>query len=223
MTDFATNHTTHLDGRTRRGEVTRERLLAAAVELFGSQGFEATSMKELAAAAGVRAPAIYNHFESKESMLAEVTIWVLEDFHRAVVVKDNPADSPFDRLEHLVRRHVIYQLEHIQLARSNDLIMDVDSLQHLLPEGATKQIRQMMRAHLDLLTEIIDQVIQSRPSVTGFPTSRLCALAVLTMCDRVLSWYKPTGALSENEVATAYWTLVCGMLHLPDPRATPVS
>ena len=54
MTDFTTHDTTHLDGRTRRGEVTRERLLAAAVELFGSQGFEATSMKELAAAAGVR-------------------------------------------------------------------------------------------------------------------------------------------------------------------------
>ena len=91
-------------------------------------------------------------------MLAEVTTWLLEDFHRAVVIKDNPADSPFNQLKLLVGRHVVYQLEHIQLARSNDLFMEVDSFQHLLPEGAAKHIRQMMRAHLDLLTEIIDQV-----------------------------------------------------------------
>ena len=60
MTDTAGHPAAALDGRTRRGEATRERLLIAAIRLFGSQGFESTSMKELAAAAGVRAPAIYN-------------------------------------------------------------------------------------------------------------------------------------------------------------------
>ena len=213
MTDTAERPAAALDGRTRRGEATRERLLAAAIQLFGSQGFESTSMKELAAAAGVRAPAIYNHFESKESILAAATVWALEDFHAQVAGTDDPDAGACDRLENLVRRHVIYQLEHVQLARANDLVMDADALRNLLPDGAHSHVRELMRKHLDLATAIIDQIQRTR-SGGPLPPPRLCALAVLTMCDRVLSWYKPGGALSEEEVASAYWDLVRGMLHL---------
>jgi AcrR family transcriptional regulator len=213
VTDTAERPAAALDGRTRRGEATRERLLAAAIQLFGSQGFESTSMKELAAAAGVRAPAIYNHFESKESILAAATIWALEDFHAQVAGTDDPAGDVCDRLENLVRRHVIYQLEHVRLARANDLVMDADALRNLLPDAAHAHVRELMRRHLDLATAIIDQIQRTRSS-GPLPPPRLCALAVLTMCDRVLSWYKPGGALSKEEVAAAYWDLVRGMLHL---------
>lgn len=214
MTDTDARPAVALDGRTRRGEETRERLLAAAIQLFGSQGFESTSMKELAAAAGVRAPAIYNHFESKESILAAATIWALEDFHAQVVGTDNREADVCDRLENLVQRHVIYQLEHVQLARSNDLVMDADALRQLLPEAAHAHVRQLMRQHLDLLTGIVAEVQRTRSSGSPLPPPRLCALAVLTMCDRVLSWYKPGGALSKQDIASAYWDLVRGMLHL---------
>ena len=214
MTDTATSPAVVPDGRTRRGEETRERLLAAAIQLFGSQGFESTSMKELAAAAGVRAPAIYNHFQSKERILAAATIWAMEDFHAQVVRTDNPAADARDRLANLVRRHVIYQLEHVQLARSNDLVMDADALRQLLPTDAHTHVRQLMRQHLNLITGIIDELQQTRPSRPPLPAPRLCALAVLTMCDRVLSWYKPDGALSKQEIAAAYWELVRSMLHL---------
>jgi TetR/AcrR family transcriptional regulator, cholesterol catabolism regulator len=214
MTDTAARPVIVPDGRTRRGEETRERLLAAAIQLFGSQGFESTSMKELAAAAGVRAPAIYNHFESKESILAAATIWAMEDFHAQVVRTDNPAADARDRLANLVCRHVIYQLEHVQLARSNDLVMDADALRQLLPADAHTHVRQLMRKHLDLITGIIAELQQARLASPPLPPPRLCALAVLTMCDRVLSWYKPDGALSKEEIAAAYWELVRGMLRL---------
>jgi TetR/AcrR family transcriptional regulator, cholesterol catabolism regulator len=214
MTDTVTRPAVVPDGRTRRGEETRERLLAAAIQLFGSQGFESTSMKELAAAAGVRAPAIYNHFESKERILAAATIWAMEDFHAQVVGTDNPEADACDRLANLVRRHVTYQLEHVQLARSNDLVMDADALQQLLPGDAHTHVRQLMRRHLDLTTGIIDELQRTRLGSPSLPSPRLCALAVLTMCDRVLSWYRPGGAFSKEEIATAYWELVRGMLHL---------
>lgn len=213
MTDTAERPAPVLDGRMRRGKATRERILAAAIELFGSQGFESTSMKELAAAAGVRASAIYNHFESKESVLAAATIWALEDFHAHVAATDDPAADVRDRLENLVWRHVIYQLEHVQLARANDVVMDADALRHLLPDADHARVRDLMRRHLDLVTSIIAQ-IQHTSSSGPLPTPRLCALAVLTMCDRVLSWYKFDGALSKEEVASAYWDLVRGMLRL---------
>ena len=46
----------------------RERLLAAAIELFTGQGYAATSVREIVAAAGVTKPALYYWFGSKEGL-----------------------------------------------------------------------------------------------------------------------------------------------------------
>lgn len=59
------------DGSTFRQLPTRERLLAAGLSLFARQGFEATSVGEIEAAAGLqpRRGALYRHFPSKEALL----------------------------------------------------------------------------------------------------------------------------------------------------------
>jgi len=56
---------------TERPAPTRERILDAAVELFGRQGFSATSVGEIEEAAGLvpRRGALYKHFASKEALL----------------------------------------------------------------------------------------------------------------------------------------------------------
>jgi AcrR family transcriptional regulator len=48
---------------------TRQRIYDQALELFGKKGFEAASIRELAAAAGIRESSIYNHFSSKQALL----------------------------------------------------------------------------------------------------------------------------------------------------------
>jgi AcrR family transcriptional regulator len=51
-----------------RGEETRLRIIRAAVELFGNQGFERTSTRDIAARAGVNAPVLQYYFEGKEGL-----------------------------------------------------------------------------------------------------------------------------------------------------------
>lgn len=46
----------------------RQRLLTAAAQLFGAQGYDAISTKELATTAGVTIGALYHHFPSKEAI-----------------------------------------------------------------------------------------------------------------------------------------------------------
>ena len=50
-------------------ESRREAILAAALELFATQGFDGTAVPELAKRAGVGAGTIYRHFESKEGLV----------------------------------------------------------------------------------------------------------------------------------------------------------
>jgi len=55
-----------------RGEITRERLLEVALDQFVRHGFHGTSMRQIAAAAGLAVGGIYNHFSSKEAIFAAV-------------------------------------------------------------------------------------------------------------------------------------------------------
>jgi AcrR family transcriptional regulator len=55
-------------GGYARGEETRQRIVAAAVKLFGERGFEGASTRDIAAAAGVNAPALQYYFENKEGL-----------------------------------------------------------------------------------------------------------------------------------------------------------
>jgi AcrR family transcriptional regulator len=53
-------------------EQRRSQLLLVAVEVFGERGFHATSMDEVAEAAGVTKPVLYQHFASKRALFLEV-------------------------------------------------------------------------------------------------------------------------------------------------------
>ena len=56
----------------RRGERTADRILDAAEAVFAERGFAGTSLRDVAERVGVRAPSLYNHFDSKESLYAAV-------------------------------------------------------------------------------------------------------------------------------------------------------
>lgn len=55
-----------------KGEQTREQILDAALSLFLQQGYNGTSMRQIAAEAGIALGGIYNHFPSKEELFRQV-------------------------------------------------------------------------------------------------------------------------------------------------------
>lgn len=61
---------------------TRERILALACDLYLSDGLDGFSMRKLAKAVGVTAPALYRHFDSKERLLHDVMVQAYEQFAR---------------------------------------------------------------------------------------------------------------------------------------------
>lgn len=82
-----------------RGAITRERLLEVALDQFVRHGFHGTSMRQIAAAAGLAVGGIYNHFSSKEAVFAAV----LDANHPYRVVEAALQDVNAPTLEAFVR------------------------------------------------------------------------------------------------------------------------
>jgi AcrR family transcriptional regulator len=65
------------DRRAAQKARTRARIRAAAQDLFADRGFDAVTIIELAATAGVSVQTVFNHFESKEELFfADRATWV---------------------------------------------------------------------------------------------------------------------------------------------------
>ena len=61
---------THHSEPKTKGERTADRILDAAERLFGEQGYDGTSLRDVADAVGLRIPSLYNHFASKDDLYA---------------------------------------------------------------------------------------------------------------------------------------------------------
>ncbi|GLF97941.1 TetR/AcrR family transcriptional regulator [Streptomyces yaizuensis] len=68
----------------RRPADRRERIVAAAGELFGRHGFHNVSMADVASAVGITASALYRHFRNKQDLLLQVVTTVIDTIARRV-------------------------------------------------------------------------------------------------------------------------------------------
>lgn len=93
----------------RRREQTRTEIAAAAVDLFRANGFDATTMDDVARAAGVSRRTAYRHFPAKDDLVFEYPRRWLERFV-AVTGDRRPGESTRD----LLRRGVIEISEVIE-------------------------------------------------------------------------------------------------------------
>lgn len=104
---------------TRRdGEATRQRLLRAALELYTTIGFRATTTPAIAARAGVAEGTIYRHFSGKEHLLNEVYRGAQR--WGAGLVREASGERPLtvaDRLRHIGQRLLDAATEDPSLAR----------------------------------------------------------------------------------------------------------
>jgi TetR/AcrR family transcriptional regulator, regulator of cefoperazone and chloramphenicol sensitivity len=101
----------HAHDIKRPGTDTRQRILAVAVELFSTQGYAGTSIRDIAERMAMRKASLYYHFDSKEQILEAVTEPLMnevEDLARRAAA--SPAPPPAEMLAALVdvlSRHVL--------------------------------------------------------------------------------------------------------------------
>ncbi len=109
-------------------EDTKQRILDKALELFSTRGYDAVSMGEIAAAVGIKAPSLYNHFPGKQAIfdaIVEATAAQYEtdtdriDIHVQNAAQDVPVFTEItaDALFEKVRQIFEYSLHNETISR----------------------------------------------------------------------------------------------------------
>jgi AcrR family transcriptional regulator len=122
MTDRAPRPPRHrADAGYARGEETRRRIIEVALRLFGERGYEGASTRDIAAAAGVNAPALQYYFDNKEGVYRACAQYIADGSmahfspvveHAQAVVNDGLAtpEDLFDAFRRILDAVADYQL-----------------------------------------------------------------------------------------------------------------
>lgn len=73
---------------------TKQEILETALDLFSVQGFEATSISQIASAVGIRKASLYSHFASKQEILDALVEEGLEQYNRHSIFARADWDDP---------------------------------------------------------------------------------------------------------------------------------
>ena len=93
--------------REKKKQQTRDAIVAEAGRLFGEQGFQATTMEEIADAAGVSAGTLYNYFGTKNTIvLAHIGAQVAEMVETGAAIVDDPPADVVVAVQKLTRVHL---------------------------------------------------------------------------------------------------------------------
>jgi len=90
----------------RKGETTRERIIAEAAAIFNKHGFAGSSMQDVMEATGLEKGGLYRHFRSKEELAAESFRYALAKAVKLRTEKLDRSHGAVDHLRSLVKRFV---------------------------------------------------------------------------------------------------------------------
>jgi AcrR family transcriptional regulator len=180
--------------RERRRADTQRAIQAHALRLFTENGYDSTTMHEIAAATGVSPMTLYRHFPTKEDL-------VLIDQHNQIIAERIAAGSADDSLVHRIGRALV-ETAHI-VTGSDDA-----------KDGASKQL---LLARLRLM--ISTPALRARHLDSQYATQQAIVGAVLgDETDpeaEFRAWVAAGACLAALNVATMRWADEDGRSNLP--------
>lgn len=135
---------------------TKQRILDAALELFSTQGFEATSIAQIADAVGVRKASLYSHFDSKQDILDRLIESIMEDYtkHSVRSLADRIGDElDPDGVMRLVTEQIRYTVHDEHVSRARKMLTIEQYRNSQLAELKTRQSYTDVLAFAEVLME----------------------------------------------------------------------
>ncbi len=191
---------------------TAQRIEQAALELFYTQGFNATTVRQITESCGLTPGALYNHYPSKDVLLQSIVVRsqqrLGEGLDRALETTHN-ADA-LDRLHNLVS---VFAAFHTQYGRES-LVANSEwrSIQEPVQSEVLAAHRQVRDRFEMVIADGCKAGVFHLPPPGGEQTLKVTVLAIINIVLRIAAWYEPSGQMSADTVAELHAGLAVAML-----------
>lgn len=182
-------------GGVRRGRpgYDQETVLRRAVELFNRQGYDATSMGDIAKDLGLTKSAIYHHVPSKEQLLRRALQDALDGLFAVVAEEGARVGRAIDRLGYVLRREV------------EVLVAELPAVTLLLRvrgnTGTERWALDRRREFDQILRDLVAEAANER-DVRADIEPALVERLIFGMINSLVEWYRP-GRVPVDDLADA--------------------
>lgn len=180
-------------------QITGPRVRKAALKLFARHGYAAVPMRQIAAAVGVQAGALYLYTPDKQTLLFNLMRDHLQELLAAWEAEPK-GDEPLEQLEAFSRFHIRFHLD-----RADAVFVANMELRNLEPENFVA-IEDLRKRYEAALVKILDQGALVRDFT--LPDGKLAAMAIIAMLTGVNTWYREGGRLSRERIERIYWNMI---------------
>ncbi|MDF3305784.1 TetR/AcrR family transcriptional regulator [Rhodococcus sp. T2V] len=192
-------------GKTGR----RTELLDIAATLFAERGLRATTVRDIADAAGILSGSLYHHFDSKESMVDEILRGFLDDLfgkYREIVASGLDSRATLEAL-------VTTSYEAIDASHAAVAIYQ-DEVKHLVANERFTYLSELNTEFRDLWMGVLEAGVKDG----SFRADIDVELAFRFLRDTAwvaVRWYRPGGSVTVDTVAKQYLSIVLDGLASP--------
>ena len=172
-------------------------LLQAALDCFIEHGYHGTTIRTVAARAGLSVPGLYYHYESKQALLVSIVQFAMQDVRvRSVDALSEAGSSVEDRFRLLIECLTLFHAHRRELA-----FIAASEIRSLEGEARNAHIASRDKQQ-QMVDDIVNQGVADGTFATEYPkdTSR----AIVTMCTGVAQWYRHDGELLPEVLAVRY-------------------
>jgi AcrR family transcriptional regulator len=176
----------------------RQEILRTAARLFQQQGYDGTSMNDVAAALKLSKGGLYHHFQSKDEILFDLMNHAMDITQERVIKPVLMVSDPQDRLRTLIRLHI----EVVLSVREREITVMLHE-NHPLPPALRKRINARKKDYVHFVESLIFEAQNARAAKRPVEP-RAAAFALLGMINWIYQWYRPDRALNEENLVRQY-------------------
>jgi len=167
-----------------------------AAEIMCHKGYEATSMNDIAEAAGLTKAGIYHYIRGKEELLFEIMMYAMDNVDRNIIAPAQEVADAEERLKTIVDRH------------TKSVIEGVGAITIVLEETAAltpahrRAITSRKRAYFEFIRRTLEQLAEEGKLRSVNPTT--AAFSLLGMILWISRWYRRDGKITPEEALRDY-------------------
>jgi TetR/AcrR family transcriptional regulator, cholesterol catabolism regulator len=187
-----------IDHRQEHRPEPRQEILRAAARLFQQQGYDATSMNDVAAALKLSKGGLYHHFQSKDEILYNIMSHAMDITEQRVINVVRRIEGVEERLRTLIRLHI-----EVVLSPEDREITVMLHENHPLAPALRRKINGRKKDYLHFVENLVGEVQRKRNSESAV-TPRAAAFALVGMINWIYQWHKPDGELKGEAIVRQY-------------------